>query len=668
MRRTFLLLFPAFAVLLFLCTVSRADEPAAEGGSVLKANGLVADPSLMVHEELIRGIDAASEAWRSRYENVKSIADIETYQQEHKAYFLKNLGRLWEKTPLNPQVTGAITLPEYRVEKIVIETQPHFYATGTMFLPPADKFAPPYPGLLIVCGHWKEGKAAYDHQTLAALGAMNGLVVFVFDPVDQGERFEILNEDGEMDYWGTAAHNMIGATSMLLGRNTATFEYWDNSRALDYLQSRPDVIPDKLGVAGNSGGGTQTSYLMALDERVACAAPCCFLTGFYGHLTHILNPQDAEQNIFGQVAFGMDHQDYPIMRAPKPTLMCCKTNDFFCTDDTWTSFRFANRIYSRFAAPEKLSIVEIEGGHGYSPEVYNSTIRWMVRWLTDRTELTYTIHPDTMVPIFPVEQLNSIDDPKGVMSLPGARTAFDLNRDLAEELAAERAEKLAGLTPDQFAALVRQTAVIADPDEIPAARKKDDQTGSGDLILETAPNIYCPATPVYADSQGDTLRIVVTSQGRKSEAVTELLNSLDAADGPACAIDLRGWGETQAHCKEYFRYAHFGLDGIDFYCAYLLGKNYVGMRAEDLISAAKELKEAFGNKKIELVADTASAGIVALHAAAAAPGMFEKVTLGEEIPTWTDRVNAAPAPIPMTDLIHGVLNSYDISDLEKFVL
>ena len=465
MRRFLSVLFPVLAVV--LCgSVSLPADDAKTADSILAANRLVDDPAFMVHEELIRQIDVASAAWLETYENVKSIADIESYQEAHKAFFLKNLGRLWEKTPLNPQVTGAINLPEYRVEKIILETQPHFYATGTMFLPNIEKFAPPYPGLLIVCGHWQSGKAAYDHQTLAALGAMNGLAVFVFDPIEQGERFQNFDEEGKLAFWGTAAHNMIGATSILLGRNTATFEFWDNSRALDYLQSRDDVIADRLGVAGNSGGGTQTSYMMALDERVACAAPCCFLTGFYGELTHVLNPQDAEQNIFGQVAFGMDHQDYPIMRAPKPTLLCCKTNDFFCTDDTWTSFRFANRIYSRLDAPEKLSIVEIEGGHGYSPEVYNATIRWMVRWLTDRTELTYTIHPDAMVPIFPEEQLNSVDDPKGVMSLPNARTTFDLNRDLAKELAAERAEKLAGLSADEFAALVRKTAVIAEPDDL----------------------------------------------------------------------------------------------------------------------------------------------------------------------------------------------------------
>ncbi len=665
MRRFLFALLPMLAAVLFLNAPASADD-AKPNDSILAANGLVDDPSFMVHQELMRQIDAASEAWRETYEKVKSIYDIENYQAAHKAFFLKNLGRLWEKTPLNAQVSGAITLPEYRVEKIILETLPHFYATGTMFLPRTEKFAPPYPGLLIVCGHWLEGKAAYDHQTLAALGAMNGLAVFVFDPIEQGERFQIFNEEGKMDYWGTAAHNMIGATSMLLGRNTATFEYWDNSRALDYLQSRSDVIADKLGVAGNSGGGTQTSYLMALDDRVACAAPCCFLTGFYGHLTHVLNPQDAEQNIFGQVAFGMDHQDYPIMRAPKPTLLCCKTNDFFCTDDTWTTFRFANRIYSRFAAPEKLSIVEIEGGHGYSPEVYNSTIRWMLRWLTDRSELTYTIHPDTMVPIFPAEQLNSIDDPKGVMSLPGARTTFDLNRDLAEELSAERTGKLADVTAEEFAALVRKAAVIAEPDAIPPAREIADATGSGDFIYETAQGIYCPVRPVFDGSQGETLRILVSSKGRRSESADKIISGLDAADGPVCAIDLRGWGETQNVSREYFRYSHFGTDGIDFYCAYLLGRNYVGMRSEDLISAAKALKEKYAGKKITLTADTASAGIVALHAAAAAPGLFEKVTLGEEIPTWTDRVNAAPEPIPMTDLIHGVLNYYDIGDLIRF--
>ncbi|MBR6480257.1 MAG: hypothetical protein IKT12_01020, partial [Thermoguttaceae bacterium] len=208
MRRFLSVLFPVLAAVL-LCGAPAKADGAKAGGSILAANDLVSDPSFMVHQELIRQIDAASAAWRETYENVKSTADVESYQEAHKAFFLKNLGRLWEKAPLNPHVTGAISLPEYRVEKIVLETLPNFYATGTMFLPKVEKFAPPYPGLLIVCGHWQNGKAAYDHQTLAALGAMNGLAVFVFDPIEQGERFQNFDDEGKMTFWGTAAHNML---------------------------------------------------------------------------------------------------------------------------------------------------------------------------------------------------------------------------------------------------------------------------------------------------------------------------------------------------------------------------------------------------------------------------------------------------------------------------
>lgn len=653
------------AFLTFLPSFSSADDKATspEKDSILAANGLVDDPNFMVHQTILAEIDAKSAQWRENYEKVKSIADIEQYQNERKDFFLKQLGELWETTPLHPQMTGVISTPDYRVEKIVIETHPKFYATGTLFLPLKEKFAPPYPGLLLVCGHTANGKASDDHQTMAVLGAMNGLAVLVFDPIEQGERYQNFGPDGKMSYWGTAAHNMLGATSILLGRNTATFEFWDNSRAIDYLQSRSDIISDKIGVAGNSGGGTQTSYMMALDPRVAAAAPCCYLSGFFGHLTHILNPQDAEQNIFGQIGFGMDHPDYPIMRAPKPTLLCCKTDDFFFVEDTWTSFRFAKRIFSRFAAPEHLSIIEIEGGHGYCPEIYNSTIRWMVRWLTDRTELTVTLDAEKMVPILPEEVIRSIPDEKGVMSLPGARTTYDLNRDLNSALAEKRKANLASMTPDDFADMVRKVAVIRKTEELPEAKEIEDKTGSGDVIFETAAGIYCPVRTAFADSTGETLRLIVTSQGRRGAKVEAILAGLAAEEGPACAVDLRGWGETQNVSKEYFRYEHFGTDGIDFYGAYLLGKSFVGMRTEDLLVTAKRLTEKFG-KKIELIADSSSAAIVALHAATVAPDLFAKVTLpAEEIPTWNSRVEAAPAPIPMTDIIHGVLNYYDVDDL-----
>jgi dipeptidyl aminopeptidase/acylaminoacyl peptidase len=79
----------------------------------------------------------------------------------------------------------------------------------------------------------------------------------------------------------TQEHFLIGVGSILLGTNTARYRTWDGMRAIDYLTSRSDIDPQRIGFTGCSGGGTVTSYVMALDDRVACAAPACYLTSFH---------------------------------------------------------------------------------------------------------------------------------------------------------------------------------------------------------------------------------------------------------------------------------------------------------------------------------------------------------------------------------------------------
>jgi len=118
----------------------------------------------------------------------------------------------------------------------------------------------------------------------------------------------------------TTEHFLVGVGSVLVGRNTARYRVWDAMHAIDYLSSRTEVDPQRIGFTGSSGGGMVTSYVMALDERVTCAAPACYLTTFR-HLIDSIGPQDAEQNIFGQIAFGLDHPDYVLLCAPRPTLI-----------------------------------------------------------------------------------------------------------------------------------------------------------------------------------------------------------------------------------------------------------------------------------------------------------------------------------------------------------
>src|SRR4029079_19636812 len=125
--------------------------------------------------------------------------------------------------------------------------------------------------------------------------------------------------------------------------------------SLDYLVSRPEVDAKKLGCTGNSGGGTLTAYLMALDERIQCAAPSCYITSLE-KLFATLGPQDAEQNIPGQVAFHMEHADYLNMRAPRPTLLCTATRDFFNIEGTWTTFREATNIYGKLGHSERVNL------------------------------------------------------------------------------------------------------------------------------------------------------------------------------------------------------------------------------------------------------------------------------------------------------------------------
>ena len=194
------------------------------------------------------------------------------------------------------------------------------------------------------CGHSDNGKAYEGYQRACILLAKNGMAVLCYDPIGQGERIPAARCEGKPAVRGTTEHTMAGIGALLVGRQLASYRIWDGLRALDYLAGRPEVDPTRLGCTGNSGGGTMTAYLMALDDRIAVAAPSCFITSLE-RLFATIGPQDAEQNITGQVAAGMEHADYVTLRAPKPTLLTVGTRDFFDIEGSWDTFREVKLIY-----------------------------------------------------------------------------------------------------------------------------------------------------------------------------------------------------------------------------------------------------------------------------------------------------------------------------------
>ena len=124
----------------------------------------------------------------------------------------------------------------------------------------------------------------------------------------------------------SATRSICSATSL------ARYRIWDGIRGLDYLTSRPEVDPKRIGCVGNSGGGTLTAYIAALDPRVSVAAIGCFITTLRLRMgSRIQQDPDAdpEQDLFGFLSEGIDHAGLLAMIAPRPTLLATARLDFF---------------------------------------------------------------------------------------------------------------------------------------------------------------------------------------------------------------------------------------------------------------------------------------------------------------------------------------------------
>lgn len=622
-------------------------------------------PANMTRQYLLDEVNRAWERWQENYETIKTPEDIAAYQQRLRDLFIEHLGGFPERSPLNPQVTGVIEREGYRVEKVIFESLPKFYVTAALFLPDPARHAPPYPGVLVPCGHAQLAKAHDTYQSVGAFLALTGMAALVFDPIEQGERMQLLKDDGTHVMWGTKAHTMVGAACILLGHNTARYEIWDGIRAIDYLQSRPEVDPERIGITGNSGGGTQTAYLMALDDRIDAAAPSCFLNRSGRQLETATG--DAEQNIFAQLVWGMDHADYLMMRAPVPIYICAATKDFFDIEATWVTYRYAKRMYSRMGFSERVGLLENDEEHNYNQLQREGAVRWLARWLLGRDE------PITEPPLELLTPEELWATPKGqVMLLDDARSVYDINADDAAELAKARGPLRQNMSKEEMRARVREIAGIRPFNEIPMPEAE--MTGSVDIpggradkwILKPEPGIWLPAVWITpAERKSDAVAVVVSEKGFAAETETEGAIVLCLKEGKAIlAVDLRGMGETQQTSQKQYG-PDVGLDWEDYFAAYQLGQSYVGMRAEDLLSVVKFLRE-HHQGPVELFA-VGNAGVPALHAAALEEELFTRVILSETLHSWRDGVLARPSHNLLISSVHGALTFYDLPDLEGWI-
>jgi dienelactone hydrolase len=628
----------------------RTDLPQVETAKVLPERIDGVAPKDMMKAYLKRQTDGAFERWAKGYAALTTPEAVAAYQTRLRAKFLEAIGGLPERTPLNPRVTGSLSRDGCRVEKVIFESRPKFFVSAALFLPDASRHQPPYPGVLIPCGHADNAKAYEPYQTMGASLALAGLAALVFDPIDQGERFQLLDEEGRPLLGGVKAHTMVGVGATLLGRNVAQFMIWDGIRALDYLLSRPEIDPARVGITGNSGGGTQASYLMALDERIKVAAPSCYLTGFKALLATI-GPQDGEQNIFGQLAFGMDHADYVLMRAPSPYLICAATKDFFDIAGTWEVFRHAKRLYTRLGFAERVEIMENDAAHNYNTLQRQSVLRWMARWLLWKDE------PLVEPPIATFTDEELWATPGGqVMFLPGARSAYDFNADLARELAAKRAPLWAAVSDSERRAKVRAVTGIRRLGEIPEPALED--CGEGRLVVVREDGIRLPVLAFNIAAAGKQGLMLYVDERGKSAALAA--GAVNAGPRALWAVDVRGTGETQQTDPPYA--PGFGPNLNECMTAYLLGRSFLAMRAEDILVCARSAAALAPTHTVDLVA-VGNVGVPALHAAALEPQLFSSVRIVRALGEWASVIECRIHEDQLVNAVHGALAVYDLPDL-----
>lgn len=643
--------------------VAQTAAPAATATAASAVPTLNRFPRMM-QDWLVAEVRAAEQRGNARREALKTKADAEAYVKSVQERIRDCFGPLPEKTPLNAKVTKTLERDGYRIENIVFESRPGYLVTGNLYLPNSKGKV---PGVIGVCGHSLNGKAAEAYQSFAQGLARQGQVCFLIDPVGQGERFQYLNEKlGSRLGGGTTEHNQMGAPQALVGEFLGTWFAWDGIRALDYLLTRPEVDPQHLGITGNSGGGTQTTWLCGLEPRFTMGAPSCFITTFRRDAENEL-PQDMEQCPPRVLAQDLDHCDFLAAMAPKPVIILAQEKDFFDNRGSTESYERLKKLYTLLGKPENIQLHIGPDPHGYS----QSNREAMYRFFGKATGIPAA----AAEPALTIEKdADLLCTPKGQVAESGSRTLMSFTREKADDLAAKR-KPLSGAALQKAVREVLKLPAVADsPPDYRILRsvgaRKYPTKGYCTYAVETEPMIHALVTRLSAEALTSRLprgqsKAVLYISHRSADAelrsdpfVQELIAA--APDAAFFACDVRGIGDSQPDTCGANQF--LGLYGSHyFYAAYsqMLDRPLLGQRVFDVLRVL-QLLAAAGHTEIHL----AGQGWGALPAALAAvlsPGV-KQVTLKHALTSFHDLASHEDQQWPTAFMLPQVLQLLDLPD------
>ncbi|MBI4909108.1 MAG: acetylxylan esterase [Acidobacteria bacterium] len=447
-------------------------------------------------------LEAADARRMQALAQIRTPSGIAALRTRVRAQLLAAIGAFPQRTPLNARITGTLRREAYSIDKVIFESRPGFAVTANLYRP--NRLTKPLPAVIESCGHYPEGKAAPEYQKVCAGLASHGIIAMVFDPIGQGERY-MYRQLGLRAQPATYEHVLAGQPAYLTGRTLTHYRVWDAIRALDYLQSRPDVDGTRLGMVGHSGGGMTTLLTAPLESRLRAVMSTCAVTTFL-HKTKALLTADPEQIVPGVYANGIDHPELIAAALPAAFLIGLTTGDYVPQEGTRRTLAEVQHLSAN------ISLVETPGPHAMNQGLREACYAWMLKHLAGRE--AKVVEPQLAVES-PADLQCTTDG--AVMNLPGAQGLFELNREQARAVHAKRSRE----TP--------RSVRTAPPIDFPTRR-----TGLG------------------------TTHIIVVSASFRAD----FARSLVTPKSTVLELDIQGWEQQpgrKLNWEEFFAYRAFEL-------------------------------------------------------------------------------------------------------------
>jgi pimeloyl-ACP methyl ester carboxylesterase len=288
------------------------------------------------------------------------------YAAELRNKIWSRLGTVYDgKLDLDYKEHGTIKMKGYSIRKVTYQSRPGVHVTATLYVPNGRG---PFPAVINMHGHWAQGRLAARVQQCGHLLAMNGYVCLSVDAWGSGERSSV---HGEYEYHG----GNLGGSVMNLGETLMGAQVVDNMRGVDLLASLKYVNAKKIGATGASGGGNQTMWLAAMDERIKAAVPVVSVGSFESYVGRV----NCVCELLPDGLTLTEESGVLALAAPRALKICnClkDTNPTFYPAEMLRSYRPAEGVYRRLKADDCLSYQVFNLEHGYWPEIQEAMFGW----------------------------------------------------------------------------------------------------------------------------------------------------------------------------------------------------------------------------------------------------------------------------------------------------